>query len=156
MNLIENGSFESGQLPPWTVDFGEQPITIEQQAALLAAGTQISQSVDPARVSGLESVVFKVRARASMAGSAETLKVKCRFRFGVRCHYSDQIAGNIELFDASGGMRSFASHLKLIPGKPLVRMDVVCSIDGFLPGPDYDLRDIWFTGFEVVPGPAIP
>ncbi|MFJ4375051.1 hypothetical protein ACIP1T_20900 [Pseudomonas japonica] len=158
MNLIKNGSFESGQLPPWTLDLGDEDKIefSEHHALLLPASFQITQSIDVALVNGLHSVVFKVNARASMVAAAEALKVKCRFRFGVRCLYPDEVAGNIVLFDASSGMLSFEGQARLIPDKPLNHMDVICSVDGVVPGPDFDLRDIWFTGFELMAGPSIP
>ncbi|MFD2645824.1 hypothetical protein [Pseudomonas japonica] len=158
MNFIKNGSFESGQLAPWVVDFGDadKVVIADNHAVLLPVGTQIRQAIDPAEIGDLETLVFRVRARAAMVESAEVLKVRSRFRFGIRCFYSTQPGGTVLDFDASGGLQSFQAHDQLITSVPLVAMEVICWVLPNPASPEHDLRDIWFTGFELMSGAHIP
>lgn len=153
MNLIKNGSFESGQLEPW--EAYPAAVTISNNAVLLPLGSHLLQVLDLDAIGDATTFTVKVRARASQEPPAEALKTKSRFQLSFYYQYGTQFIVHPIEFDASGGFQNFESSFRISLPEPLVYARIKCWVPRNST-PDYDPRDIWFTGFELLPGAHIP
>lgn len=175
-NLLENGSFSTGNILPWNLAYGDpeklefRDYTEGKKVILLATREAIDQRVDAKNIPSSTRFRLTLMARgqqvppevnksepstkAPLAQAGDEQQPKhtlTALNATVVLYYSDRQVIRTKEFPVSGGMQTFTHDYTNFPDSPdpLIGVRVSCLISNSS-YPEYDLFSVWLTGLELI------
>jgi len=151
MNYFKNGTFVSNRIEPWTVTFLDPgQITMADNAVRMPLSSQIKQHLEMDEIGDTTAFVFRVKARTAFEAATSAQVNPSNIRVTMNYQYGNTFTGVQHSFDVTDQWQTLEGQFVLNPPEPLRVVSVTAWVVAY-PGPGYDRRDIWFTGFELEP-----
>lgn len=174
-NLLENGSFSTGNILPWQLAYGDpdklefRDYTEDKKVVLLDTREAIDQRIDAKKIPGSTHFRLTLMARgqqvppeankseptakaplAQAGGEKQPKHTLTALNVTVALYYAGGQKLISKEFPVSGGMQTF-THDYTFPASPdpLVGARVSCLVS-YSEVPDYDQHSVWLTGLELI------